>query len=210
MWYLGVATTFDVEDTMVTPAVLVITDESTIWISRQRSLASSRKPKEKSDITILALVRRRVQGQDVVLNRHEIKHDGENALLHLAGILGPENDHLVRRKVDGHTRTRGHAEGVSVGGEGTGVVDGKVGGAVRLHLLLGGTYEHVAHKETVVGAGTHDTDLDSVAGVPAGVAVKDVDPGTGIEVVDGTLTVDLPDLFGHGLVDGAPPHVLGR
>jgi len=32
--YLGIASTFDVEDTMITPAVLVITDESTVGISR--------------------------------------------------------------------------------------------------------------------------------------------------------------------------------
>jgi hypothetical protein len=44
--YLGVATTFDVEDTVFTPTMLVITDESTIWIGRQSSLASSRETKE--------------------------------------------------------------------------------------------------------------------------------------------------------------------
>lgn len=38
--YLGIATTFDIEDTMVTPAVLVIADESAIWISRQCGLPS--------------------------------------------------------------------------------------------------------------------------------------------------------------------------
>jgi hypothetical protein len=207
--YLGVATTFDVEDTVLTPAVLVIPDESTSGISGQGSLASSGKTKEKSDITVDALIAGRVQGQNVVLDGHEIKHDGEDALLHLASIFCSEDDHLVRRKVDGDTGTRGHAEGVSVGGEGAGVVDGKVWGAVGLHLLVGGADEHVAHKETVVGARTDDTDLDSVAGVPAGVTVENVDPGAGVEIIDGTFTVDLPDLFGHGLVDRAPPHVCG-
>lgn len=38
---LGVASTFDVEDARVAPAVLVITDEGTLGISRQGGLASA-------------------------------------------------------------------------------------------------------------------------------------------------------------------------
>jgi len=159
---------------VVTPAVLVVTDESAIWISGQGSLASSRKTKEKSDISTLALIRRRVQSQDSMFDRHEIKHDSENALLHFASILRSEDYHLVRGKVDGDAGARGHAEGISVGREGTGVVDGKIWRAVGLHLLVGGTDEHVAHEETVVGSGTDDPDLDSIARVPSGVTVKDV------------------------------------
>jgi hypothetical protein len=48
----------------------------------------------------------------------------------------------------------------------------------------------------VVGAGAHDADLDAVALVPAGEAVDDVYPVAGVEVVDGALAVDAPDLAG--------------
>jgi len=39
--YLGIASTFDVEDTVVGPAMFVITDKSTVWIGRQSRLAGS-------------------------------------------------------------------------------------------------------------------------------------------------------------------------
>jgi len=80
----------------------------------------------------------------------------------------------VRGEINGDTGAGGHADGVSVGREGTGVVDCEIRSAVCLHLFFGGTDEHVAHEETVVGSGTDDTDLDSVARVPPGVTVKDV------------------------------------
>jgi hypothetical protein len=46
----------------------------------------------------------------------------------------------------------------------------------------------------MVGAGADDAHLDAVLLVPAGVAIDDVDAVPGVEVVDGTLTVDFPDL----------------
>lgn len=46
----------------------------------------------------------------------------------------------------------------------------------------------------MVGASADDTNADTVLLVPAGITVDDVDAVTGVEVVDSTLTVDLPDL----------------
>lgn len=47
----------------------------------------------------------------------------------------------------------------------------------------------------MVCASTHDSDSDSVTLIPAGVTVNNVDTVSGVEVVDGTLSVNLPDLF---------------
>jgi len=47
----------------------------------------------------------------------------------------------------------------------------------------------------MVGTRADDANLDAVLLVPAGIAVDDVDAIPGVEVVDGTLAVDLPDLF---------------
>lgn len=190
---LGVAATLDVEDTAVTPAVLVVTDQGTVGVGRQCGLAGSRQTKEEGDIAVLALVGGRVQGQDVVLDGHLVEENGEDALLHLTGVLGTQDDHLLGGEVDGDRGGRGHALGVAVGGELAGIVDGVVGVEV-LELLAGRADEHVSHEEGMVGASADDTDADSVLFVPASIAVNDIDAVAGVEVVDSTLSVDFPDL----------------
>jgi hypothetical protein len=47
----------------------------------------------------------------------------------------------------------------------------------------------------MVGTGADNSDVDAVPLVPAGVAINDVDSVPGVEVVDGTFSIDLPDLF---------------
>ena len=63
-----------------------------------------------------------------------------------------------------------------------------------LELLAGRADQHVAHEESMVGTGADDADLDAVLLVPAGIAIDNVDAVAGVEVVDGTLAVNLPDL----------------
>lgn len=63
-----------------------------------------------------------------------------------------------------------------------------------LQILLGRANQHVAHEESVVGAGADDADAYPVALVPSCEAVDDVDAVAGVEVVNGTLAVDAPDL----------------
>ena len=76
---LGVATTLNVEDASVAPAVLVVTNQGTLGVGRQSRLSSSRQTEEDGDIAILALVGRRVQGEDVVLDGHLVVEDGEDS-----------------------------------------------------------------------------------------------------------------------------------
>lgn len=63
-----------------------------------------------------------------------------------------------------------------------------------LQLLGRGADQHVAHEEGVVGTGADHAHSYPVALIPACEAVDDVDALTGVEVVDGTLAVDAPDL----------------
>lgn len=55
--------------------------------------------------------------------------------------------------------------------------------------------EHVAHEQSVIGARADDSDIDPVALVPSRVAVDDIDAVSGVQIVDSTFTVDLPDLY---------------
>lgn len=175
--------------------MLVVTDQGSVGVGGEGGLASAGQTEEEGDITILALVGGGVQGQDVVLDGHLVEEDGEDTLLHLTGVLGTEDNHLLLVEVNGDGGARGHTLGVSVGGERASVVDGVVGVEV-LELLARGADEHVAHEESMVGAGADNTDADAVSLVPAGEAIDNVDAFPGVQVVDSTLTVDLPDLFG--------------
>ena len=63
-------------------------------------------------------------------------------LLHLAGVLGAEDDHLLALEVDLDRGGRRHASGEAVRRELAGVVDGEVGRAKVLELLGRRADEH--------------------------------------------------------------------
>jgi hypothetical protein len=54
--------------------------------------------------------------------------------------------------------------------------------------------QHVAHEESMIGAGADHADAYPVALIPSGKSINDIDAVSGVEVVDSTLTVDTPDL----------------
>ena len=190
---LGVAATLDVEDTTVSPAVLVVTDQSTLGVGGQGGLASSGQTEEDSNVAVLALVGRRVQGQDIVLDGHLVEEDGEDTLLHLSGVLSTEDNHLLFGKVDGDGGGRCHTLSEAVGREGAGIVDHVVRVEV-LEFFGRRSDKHVAHEESMVGARADDTDADTVAFIPSSKTINHVYAVSGVEVVDSTLTVDTPDL----------------
>lgn len=67
-----------------------------------------------------------------------------------------------------------------------------------LKLLSRGPDKHVSHEESMVGASADNADVDPVALVPASEAIDNVDAVAGVQVVDGSLPVNLPHLvFDH-------------
>lgn len=190
---LGVATTLDVEDTVVGPAVLVVTDERSVGVGGEGGLAGTRETEEEGDVAVLALVGGGVEGEDVVDDGHLVEENGEDTLLHLTGVLSTEDDHLLLLEVDGDRGARGHTLSVSVGGERSGIVDGVVGVEV-LELLSRGSNKHVSHEESMVGTSADDSNSDSVLLIPAGETIDNVDSVAGVEVIDSTFAVNLPDL----------------
>jgi hypothetical protein len=162
---LGVAAALDVEDARVGPDVLVVADQQPAWIGRKRRLARAGKTEEECDVAILdAYVRRRVEGElsksdrlEVVLHGEshvtlvtsrvedtvKTDHDGEDALLHLPGVLCTKDNHLHSLKVDLDRRRRTHPLGEAVGRELAGVVNDEIGLAKVLELLFRWADEHV-------------------------------------------------------------------
>jgi hypothetical protein len=46
----------------------------------------------------------------------------------------------------------------------------------------------------MVGAGADNSDADTVLLIPASETIDDINTASGVEVIDSTFTVDLPDL----------------
>lgn len=143
---LGVATTLNVEDTLVGPAVLVVTDKGTLGVGGESGLASTGETEEDGDITALALVCGGVESKDVVLDGHLVEENSEdliidqismtqchhcvldtNSFFHFSSVFGTKDNHLLLGEVEGDGGCGGHTSGESVGGESTGIVDGVVG-----------------------------------------------------------------------------------
>ena len=134
-----------------------------------------------------------MQCQNIVFDRHLIEEDGEDALLHLAGVFGTQYDHLFLREVDRDGGGGRHAGGEAICGEGAGIVDDIVR-VETLELFCRRADQHVAHEEGMVGTGADNAHADAVALVPAREAVDDIDAVAGVEIVDSALAVNTPDL----------------
>jgi hypothetical protein len=111
----------------------------------------------------------------------------------LTGIFRAEDDHLLIGKVDSNGRRRSHTASVPIGGESASIVNDVVRVEV-LQVLSRRADQHITHEEGMVGASTHDTDAYPVTLVPAGKSIDDIDAVPGVEVVNGALAVDAPDL----------------
>ncbi len=67
-----------------------------------------------------------------------------------------------------------------------------------LQLFALGPNEHVTHEEGMVGACADNSDIDPILLIPAGIAVDNIDSIAGVEVVDGSFAIDLPNLKKSG------------
>mmetsp|Transcript_29473 Transcript_29473/g.44710 ORF Transcript_29473/g.44710 Transcript_29473/m.44710 type:complete len:223 (+) Transcript_29473:424-1092(+) len=91
---LGVAAALNVENSIIAPHVLVISQQGSVGISREGSLSSSRETEQESGVTVLSFVGRGVHGKSSHLG-HQVVHDTEDTLLHLTSVLGAEDNHLA-------------------------------------------------------------------------------------------------------------------
>ena len=132
---LGVAAAFDVEDAVVAPAVLVVADEVPLGIGGERRLAGAGQAEQQRRAAGLPVRRGRAVHREHAALRREVVRDREHALLHLAGVLGAEDDQLAVFEAQVDARRRAHAGGEAVGGKRAGVVDREVGLAEARQLL---------------------------------------------------------------------------
>mmetsp|Transcript_23072 Transcript_23072/g.27225 ORF Transcript_23072/g.27225 Transcript_23072/m.27225 type:complete len:271 (+) Transcript_23072:215-1027(+) len=187
--------------------MLIIADEQSMLICRECGLPRATQAEKDSDITILALIGAGMHAQDAPL-RQEVVHDRENAFLHFARVLSSEDHHFARSEVQRDRSARAHAFGRPVARESTGVVNRVVWFTEVGKFLLCGADQHVVHEEGVIGAASNDPDLVAIIWIPPCKSVKDIQPGTSVQVVDGSFAVDPEAALRQWHVDGSPPNVI--
>src|SRR5574344_1088201 len=97
---LSIATTFEVEYTIIIPSVLIITNQLTLRVCRQCCLTSTRKTKEDSCIfTIHVAVCRAVHSSNT-LQWQVVVHHREHTLLHFTTIPCVNDDLFLRSYVE--------------------------------------------------------------------------------------------------------------
>lgn len=64
-----------------------------------------------------------------------------------------------------------------------------------LQFLSRWANKHVAHEQRMISASTNNPNIDAIFGVPASKAIYDIDTIPSIQIIDGALPVDFPNLY---------------
>ena len=189
--------------------MLVVTDQLTLRVGRQRGLAGSRQTEEDGRFTLLVRVGRAVH-RSHALQRKQVVHVGEHTLLHLTAVPGVD-DHLhLLREVEDDGRLRVQTQLLVVLYLGfRSVQNHEIGLAVLLQLLVRRTDEHVLHEVSLPGNLHDETDLQTRVLVGAAERINYVKL-LARELLGSDLLQLFPSLLRNGLVIvlvlvGGPP-----
>ena len=171
---LGVAAALEVENAVVGPAVLVVTDELALGIGGERRLAGAGQTEEERCIAIVADVGRAVHGQHV-LEGQQIVHHREHALFDLAAVARVADQGHAFGKIKDDGCLRPSAVDPRIDLEGGRSNHCKFRNVVLILLDRLRRDEHVACKERVPGELGDDPDRHPIVGVSAHVAILDED-----------------------------------
>ena len=189
--------------------MLVVADEQTAGVCRQRGLARTRQAKQHRGVAGVRVdVGRAVHGQHAVLDRQQVVHEREDGLLDLAGVARARDNHPAAREVEHDGRL------------GVGAVGGRVAavpwrgehrdvGVAKVGELLGrGAHEHLVDEQRLARTLADDADLARVGAVGAGQAVHHIEAAS-VEVARHARADTLVGVAAHGNVDLAPAdHVM--
>mmetsp|Transcript_20020 Transcript_20020/g.41868 ORF Transcript_20020/g.41868 Transcript_20020/m.41868 type:complete len:364 (-) Transcript_20020:117-1208(-) len=204
---LGVASSLEVEDSVVIPSVLVVSNESPLRVGAKGGLSGPREPKEEGGVAILSNVGGAMHWHDPVHGK-PIVHEGEDSLLVLSPVPSTEDDSHLLLDVEGNSDL-----GVEVVlfpllvGLGARVDDGEVDIAGNLVPDLRAD-EHVGYEVLLPSHLVHEPNLPPSSLVGAAVDIGDVELLLGVHVVYSGVVEVVEDLGSDGLVDVTPPHVL--
>ncbi len=211
---LSIAAALEVEHTLVVPSVLVVADELTLRVGRQRGLTGAGETEEDSGVlTVHIGVGRAVHAGDTT-QREEVVLHREHTLLHLTTIPSIQDHLLLAGHVEDNGSLRVQAQLFPVGHLSLRcVVNDEIGLLLKVSLCLR-TNEHVGH-EVSLPCHLHDE-----ANLHAGVAVSAAETVDDIQLLVGELFLSkllhsLPGLNACAVVVvviliAVPPHGVVR
>ena len=209
--HLGIAAIFEVEHSVVAPAMLVVADQVALGVGGKRRLAGARESKENCHIAAGADVGRAVHGEHALQRQQEIQ-DRKDGLLDFSGVVGAANDGQPFPEIDNderfRTRAVHHGRGLKRGRRD----HGEFGHVPPQRILTPNLQEHGARKQTVPRLLRDDADGEGVLRVGPGVAVLHENiaalqvalqarqQGAEILAGDGPVVLAPPDLLLGGLL----------
>ncbi|EJW99285.1 hypothetical protein EVA_12603 [gut metagenome] len=107
---LSVTTTFVVEHTVVIPSVLVVTDQLTLRVGRERSLTCTRETEEDSSARLVHVSVGRAVHRSDTFEGLVVVHHREHTLLHFTTIPSIDNYLFAARKIKDNSRLRVQTE----------------------------------------------------------------------------------------------------
>ena len=211
---LGVAAALEVEYAVVVPAVLVVADQLALRVGRKRGLAGSRQTEEDSRLAFGVGVGRAVH-RSHALERKQVVHVGEHALLHLAAVPRVDDDLHLLGEVEDDGRLRVQTEFLVVLDLGLRCVEhDEIGLAVILQFGVGRTDEHVLNEVRLPSHLHDEADLQTRVLVGAAESIDDVKL-LARQLLRSDLLQLFPSRLGYGLVVvlilvGSPPDRIFR
>ena len=171
---LSIAATLEVEDTLVVPSVLIITDQLTLRISRQRGLTCTRETEEDSSVlTVHICVSRAVHRSDAT-KREEVVLHREHTLLHLTTVPCVDDHLFLSGNVEHDASLRVQAELFPVLHLSLRcVVNDEVRLLLEVSLSLR-TDEHVGHEVSLPSNLDDEADLHTSVAVCAAVTINNI------------------------------------
>ena len=178
----------NIENAMIAPAMLIITDKLPVRIRRKRCLAGTRKSKEQRRTAICADIGRAVHRQDAFL-RQNIVHHRENGLLHLTSITAATNEHHLFIEIQDDERLGMRMIQFRLSQYARHADDGKARQGLRLCLRFD---EKLLDKKMLPGLLIDELHLQPIVRVGTGIDIRNIQlmiPGKGfhfcIEMIKG-------------------------
>lgn len=126
---------------------------------------------------------------------------------HLTGVFRTENDDFATLQTQVNTCPTRHAGGEAIGGESPGVVDHEIGRTKGLKLFVSWPNEHGVHEQGMVWPRTDDANFQSLPGIPSCIGINNIKPRLGVQIIDGSLSIDQIGPLFQSKIDRAPPDI---
>mmetsp|Transcript_2275 Transcript_2275/g.3194 ORF Transcript_2275/g.3194 Transcript_2275/m.3194 type:complete len:357 (+) Transcript_2275:743-1813(+) len=207
---LCVTATLKIEDSIFIPAMLIITNQCSMWVGRQSSLTSARKAKEEGRVTVLTNIGRAMHWELWwVLHWKPVVHETENSFFVLATIVRAKNDGFFLFNVENNCNIRVEIVPFPFFIDlRTGVDDCEVRFEALELIMALRAYKHVGNKMLRPCHLVDKSNLLLTLWVGTTVAIEDIAFVKSIEVRNSFIIKLLIHLGSCRLINVTPPHVL--